>query len=129
LRSTTSASDGIFPTMARTGKNKYSRSAKAGEGADCKVRWPWRACEGWLRKERIVCIILMMLQAEELAKTLGQMKFVLQGTQGNHNLVEKPHYWSRTLLRLIHQKSKLIHNKSTTSLPGLLRRIFSTFSQ
>ncbi len=32
----------------------------------------------------------MMVQAEELAKTLSQIKFILQGTQGKHNVAENP---------------------------------------
>jgi hypothetical protein len=70
------------------------------------------------KEEQIGCTILKSRQAEELAKTLGQMKFVLQGTQGNYNVVEKSHNLPRTLLRFTYQKSRLIHNKSTTSLPG-----------
>ena len=41
------------------------------------------------KEEQIGCSILISRQAEELAKTLGQMKFVLQGTQGNYNLAGK----------------------------------------
>jgi hypothetical protein len=49
-------------------------------------------------------------KAEELAKTLGQMKFVLQGTQGVN-------FWSNYSVNLIfsnfaHQKPKVAQSKS-----------------
>jgi calcium binding protein 39 len=101
---------------ARTNTADLPKQAKEqiakldGPGGPAKV-----GCD---RGEQIGCHILKGRQVEELAKTLGQMKFVLQGTQGNYDLVVKPYNLPRTMLSFTHQKSRLIHNKSTASLPG-----------
>jgi len=65
--------------------NKHCGFAQAGERADIQARWTGGSYKGeWCLTSvgETEDQALTYTQAEELAKTLAQMKFVLQGTQG-----------------------------------------------